>query len=236
MAKEKIEFEIKNSTIRKASFALMGIIAMILAFNQYQLAGASGPAGITGNVALSGDTAGDAVTVVIPRGIPGIYGDELGVSFENPVESLDILASMDPTYGRKKIQLETEEEITRYIAVGSLIACEYCCGASSLVFPNGQAACGCAHSQAMRGLSAYLVKYHGDDFTDDYILRELARWKGLFFPKQMMTKYIQENQAGQFSPDIAALMLDFEGARAGGQGGQIVPANLQDLPDMVGGC
>ncbi|MBS3119906.1 hypothetical protein J4475_03720 [Candidatus Woesearchaeota archaeon] len=217
MAKEKIEFEIKNSTIRKASFALMGIIAMILAFNQYP--------------------AGDAVTVVIPRGIPGIYGDELGVSFENPVESLDILASLDPTYGRKRIQLETEEEITRYIAVGSLIACEYCCGASSLVFPNGQAACGCAHSQAMRGLSAYLVKYHGDDFTDDYILRELARWKGLFFPKQMMTKYIQENQAGQFSPDIAALMLDFEGARAGGgQGGQIVPANLQDLPDMVGGC
>jgi len=233
---DKIELQIKKSSLEKASFAMIAAIALILAFNQYQLSGMESRGGITGMAALSGNPAEDAVQVVIPRGIPEIYGGELGVSFENPVESLDILASLDPTYGRKRIQLETEEEITRYIAVGSLIACEYCCGASSLVFPNGQAACGCAHSQAMRGLSAYLVKYHGDDFTDDYILRELARWKGLFFPKQMMTKYIQENQAGQFSPDIAALMLDFEGARAGGQGGQIVPANLQNLPDMVGGC
>jgi len=31
-------------------------------------------------------------------------------------------------------------------------------------------------------LTKYLIKYHGDEMTDDEILTEAAKWKVLFFP------------------------------------------------------
>ncbi|PIZ81916.1 hypothetical protein COX98_01850, partial [Candidatus Pacearchaeota archaeon CG_4_10_14_0_2_um_filter_30_11] len=51
----------------------------------------------------------------------------------------------------------------------------------SIIFNNGERACGCAHSFAMRGLAKYLLRNH-PDMTNDAILSELGKWKVLFFP------------------------------------------------------
>ena len=53
--------------------------------------------------------------------------------------------------------------------------------AKSLVFSNGERACGCAHSAAMRGLTKYLLTNH-PQMKDIEILSELGKWKVLFFP------------------------------------------------------
>lgn len=59
----------------------------------------------------------------------------------------------------------------------------------------GGPACGCAHSYAMRGLAKYLITEHGDEFIDEEILEELAKWKTLYFPTQMEAKaqVLEEN-------------------------------------------
>jgi hypothetical protein len=183
----------------------------------------------------SGISLQDTIDIVISRGTPKIYGDELGVSFEEPVKSLAILRELDPDYGSNAIKLDNKQ-LKRYTNIGLKISCEFCCGAKSVVFSNGKAACGCAHSWAIRGLIAYLVTNHGDEYTDDQILREAARWKALFFPKQMIQKVTVEIQQGQFTPDVAALLLDVDTNKIGTATNVPIPSNLQNLPNMVGGC
>ncbi len=157
------------------------------------------------------------VEQVIPRGTPAIYGDELKVSFDQPVEGMNALAKLDGDLfpdGQLKFADLAPNEQARYIKVGSMIACEYCCGAKTLVLSNGKPACGCAHSAAMRGLAMYLLKNHASEYTNEQLLQEMSNWKALFFPKQTIQK---------------AMKL-----QAQGQG---VNANsLNQLPDMVGGC
>ncbi|MEK6835676.1 MAG: hypothetical protein AABX55_01520, partial [Nanoarchaeota archaeon] len=63
----------------------------------------------------------------------------------------------------------------------------YCCGADAITFPDGQAACGCAHSYAMRGVAKYLLTEH-PEMKDEAILEELGKWKTLFFPDTMKAK------------------------------------------------
>lgn len=185
---------------------------------------------------LTGDAGQDAIKLAIAQGVPEIYGSELGVSFDQVQESINIMKIYDPTYGQQKITL-TGDDLKRFIDVGLRISCEYCCSAKSIVFQDGRAACGCAHSQAMRGLSAYLIKNHGNEYSNDEILRELARWKGMFFPKQMMQKLAQQLQQGSFTPDTASLILGLK-LPDYGQGGQTapLPSEIKDLPSMVGGC
>ncbi len=132
----------------------------------------------------------NAVSEIIPRGIPAIYGKELGIRYDdvspNDPQKADqtivILKNLDLT-----LSLDGEN-LQRYIQTLTQISCEYCCGAKSIIFENGQPACGCAHSYAMRGLAKYLIKNHGSEFTDDRILEELGKWKVLFFPGIHETK------------------------------------------------
>ena len=223
--------------VPKPIFALLAVAVIILVFNQIQLSAITNMTGmaVSGDMELTGDLTQDAMTIVISRGLPDTYGAELGVTFDDPVTSMEVMASMDPTYGPNKIQL-TGEELGRYVKVGSMIACEYCCGAKTLVFGNGQAACGCKHSWAMRGLAAYLIKYHGIEYNDEQILRELARWKGLFFPKQMITKLTEQLGSGQYTPDIAAMLLDVDEKTLEKLGSSSPPTSLAEMPSMVGGC
>ncbi|MFH1391009.1 MAG: hypothetical protein ABIH20_01725 [Candidatus Diapherotrites archaeon] len=153
----------------------------------------------------------------IPKGVPAIYGAELGVSFDKPVESLDVLKALDGDLyetGLLKFADMSQEQQQNYIKIGMSISCEYCCGAEYIVAPNGQPACGCAHSAAMRGLIKYLLINHGDDYTNEQILEQLTLWKTMFFPKQMYQKTIQ-------------LQAD---------GGNLTGTVLDEIPDMVGGC
>lgn len=182
---------------------------------------------------LSGDLGQDAVKLALAQGAPDIYGNELNVSFSQVEQSMNAMKDLDPTYGRKKITL-AGDLLERYIGIGSKIACEYCCGVKTLVQPNGKAACGCAHSQAMRGLAAYLLQNHASEYTDDQILRELARWKGSYFPKAMVDKIASQLGSGQYTPDVAALLMDLKVPKYNSNSkGAPLPS---ELPGQVGGC
>lgn len=202
-----------------AAYALITAMILVLALNQYMIQSINSNINsniITGKVvvAAQSDVADleKAIEAVIPRGTPAVYGLELNVSFDMPVESLDVLAVLDgdlyPNGKLKFSELDSAQK-ERYIKIGSSIACEFCCGATTLVFSDGQPACGCQHSAAMRGLTKYLLLNHENEYSDQEILDELTKWKALFFPKQTVAKYLQT-------------------------GGSSVA--VTSLPDMVGGC
>jgi hypothetical protein len=159
----------------------------------------------------------ELIAELIPRGTPEIYGEELGVSFEKPIDSLNILALLDGdlySNGQIKFSDLSSEEQERYIEIGSMISCEYCCNAKTLVFEDGKPACGCSHSAAMRGLAKYLLKFHGSEYSNEEILSELSDWKALFFPKPTIEKALQLQS----------------------QGKKIDSRTLNELPEMTGGC
>ncbi|MBI5023007.1 MAG: hypothetical protein HZC05_02480 [Candidatus Magasanikbacteria bacterium] len=189
-----------------------------------------------GTVDLTGDIGKDAVSLALFSGQPKIYGAELNIAFDRAAAAMNAMKVFDPTYGSQKITL-SGADLQRYTDVGLRIACEFCCGAKALIDKNGQAACGCAHSQAMRGLAAYLIQKHGAEYTNDEILRELARWKGRYFPKQMIKKISEQLQSGQYTPDIAALVLNLKLPKYSASNvGAPLPSEIKDLPSMVGGC
>ncbi|NIN66943.1 MAG: hypothetical protein GTO63_20055 [Anaerolineae bacterium] len=154
----------------------------------------------------------------IPTGVPAIYGAELNVSFDQVQASIDVMAEFGPTYGKEGIAL-TGPNLERYVRVASATACKYCCTATTLVKPDGSAACGCDHSQAMRGLAAYLIANHQDEYTDDELVEELNRWRAVYFPRQTLTEELVARQnAGE--PGIEEIMTEFP----------------EFMPQMVGGC
>lgn len=159
-------------------------------------------------------------SAAIPFGVPEVYGMELDVNYEEVQGSMDKMVGMGPTYGGEdeKIILEGDQ-LQRFIDIGMLTACEYCCGVTTLVKDDGSAACGCAHSIVMRGLAAYLIKNHSDEMSDEEILAEINNWKKTFFPQQTLTAAFDDlKQAGD--EDIDALLQEFP----------------DFLPQMVGGC
>lgn len=156
-------------------------------------------------------------TDFIPSGIPEVYGEELNISFDEVQSAIDKVAPLDPTYGKEKIVL-TGADLEIYTKIGLQISCQYCCGVEAIVREDGQAACGCAHSQMMRGLTAYLIKNH-PEFSDEQILEELKQWKITYFPKQTLSAKLEElEQAGE--PGIKEILEEFP----------------DFLPQMVGGC
>lgn len=190
----------------------------------------------SGNIDLAGDAIEDAIKLAISQGVPEIYGGELGVSFDEVQQAINVTKQFDPTYGKQKIVL-AGADLQRYINIGLKISCEYCCGAKSIITADGRAACGCAHSWAMRGLIAYLVQNHGSEYADDEILREVARWKAMYFPKQMIRKLASQLQGADFTPDTASLVLGVDLPDYGqGSKSAPLPSELENLPNMVGGC
>jgi hypothetical protein len=154
---------------------------------------------------------------LLPKGLPNVYGRELGISFDQVQKAINKTAPFDPTYGKKKIALN-QSQTARYVKIGSQTACKYCCGAKTLVFENGEAACGCAHSQMMRGLAAYLIKNH-QEMSDQEILNELNKWRAVFFPKQTLSETLAEMEKAGDS-EIKKVLQEFP----------------EFLPQMVGGC
>lgn len=186
---------------------------------------------------LSGDLNQDAINFVLSQGVPEVYGEEMGVSFDDVQGAIDVMRQYDPGYGNNKIVL-AGSDLEQYTRIGLKISCEYCCSAKSIIRSDAQAACGCAHSQAMRGLLAYLIKYHDAGFSEDAKLRELARWKGMYFPKQMIKKIAGQLQGEQdFTPDTASLVLNTKLPDYGsGAAAAPIPSDIENLPSMVGGC
>ena len=169
----------KSNTETTVQYVIIAVLAILLVYNGVKIYGA-GNSNISGNVATGIGTV--SALDIMPKGAPDIYGSELGVSYNDVSASNPQLA--DTTMAKlaeyEDAQLNSAQ-MERYIKIGSSIACEYCCGAKTLVFSNGERACGCAHSYAMRGLAKYLLTKHFD-MTDEQILNELGKWKVLFFP------------------------------------------------------
>jgi len=171
-------------SIPLAVYAALGLLVIVLAINQFQIStlesrlsvplqsspvqtSASAVSSSVGSASLQA-----IVDKVIPKGVPAVYGTELGVSYDKPVESLTVLGKLDGDLypdGKLKFSDLSVDAQKRYVAMGTMIACEYCCGANALVSPNGQPACGCQHSAAMRGLAKYLLKNH-PEVSDAQIL------------------------------------------------------------------
>ena len=179
---------------------LLMVTFMVMGFNAYsiQTIGSSSP---TGAVAAEANQPADDMNAVefqstgvnekiIPKGVPAIYGEELGISFDD-VSAKDPKKA-DSTIKKlgmldQKISLKGDG-MKRYIHIAGQMSCEYCCGAPAIIDENGKASCGCAHSFAMRGLAKYLITNHPNEFTDDQILDEMGKWKTLFFPGKISQK------------------------------------------------
>ena len=169
----------KSNTETTLQYVIIGVLAILLIYNGVKIYGAD-DSNISERIATGIGTV--SALDVSPKGAPVIYGGELGVSYNDVSASNPQLA--DATMAKlakyEDMQLDSAQ-MERYVKIGSSIACEYCCGAKTLVFSNGERACGCAHSYAMRGLAKYLLTEH-PEMTDLEILEELGKWKVLFFP------------------------------------------------------
>lgn len=228
--------------LSKTVLVLLGVAVLLLLFNQIQVNALknsliSGNVGSSGSFAGDKDlsdinidelvstghtiaavfpvediqTGDDAMAILFPTGIPD-YGEELGVSFDTPVESLEVLAKM---YRGLKAEVEKNnpEGFQRFMSLASKpvgISCEYCCGLKTVgIDKDGNSACGCQHNPALLSVAMYLSAY--TDYTDGEILREVMRWKTLFFPKDMIGLGL--SVAGGDTSSLEA-----------------------NLPGMVGGC
>ncbi len=188
--------------VDKLKYVIIGLLVvnvLFLLYNSFQLTGDINSEIGANNVRSSNSlNAGQQINLngpdVIPKGIPDKYGEELGVSFDdvsasNPQKAdatikklgeLDVKLSLDEKQKQRYINILYKME--------NGISCEYCCGARAIIFENGEAACGCAHSYAMRGLTKYLLINHADEYTDAELLAEAGKWKTLFFPGAITQK------------------------------------------------
>ncbi len=224
----------KSKSPGTALLAMVAIAAALLLFNQWQLmalsdlTGSSSPSkGTKLSVKLSGNVVQDAIKAVIPTGAPA-YGAELGVSFDDPITSIDILAKLDTEIPTNSL---TADEKARYISINMRISCEFCCGAAAVIFQDGRDACGCAHSASFRGLSKYLIKNHPAEWADDEILLELTKWKALYYPKNMVEKAVAALENGlELTPAVLNDRDLLKKVKAGDT------TSIGELPSMVGGC
>ncbi len=152
----------------------------------------------------------EVMAAMFPTGTPE-YAEELGVSFDDPIASLDKLSKMYPSL-KAEVQKSNPEAWKKFMTLASKpvgMSCEYCCGLGVIgIDKNGNSACGCQHNPAILAVSLYLTAY--TDYSEGEILREAMRWKTLFFPKNM---------------------IELGTSLAGGDS-----SKLENLPGMVGGC
>ncbi len=152
----------------------------------------------------------EVMNIMIPRGTPE-YGEALGVSFEKPVESLSKLAKMYRPL-KSKIKKEDPEAFQRFMDLASKpvgISCEFCCGLRAVgIDENGNSVCGCQHNPALLSVALHLTA--NTDYSQGEVLREVVKWKTIFFPKDMIKL----------------------GMKVSGKGA----SEISNLPGMVGGC
>lgn len=235
------EKELSEEKHHKESIPLETIMAVlvvaviaVVVYNQIAISEIGALAAAVETTGPSSASQAQASSVdVTPKGIPAIYGAELGISYDDVSavnvqkadETIRKLAAYDAG-----IKLDAQQ-LERYVKIAGQISCEYCCGADSIIFTKdagqykrGDAACGCAHSYAMRGLAKYLVTKHGSEFTDDQILEELGKWKTLFFPDILARKAAALQKKGIEMNYVNLASNKYRGAEQGSSGG------------MVGGC
>lgn len=224
----------KTNTETTIQYVIIAVLAILLIYNGVKIYG-------TDNSNIAGQVATGIGTVsaldVLPKGIPDVYGKELGVSFNDVSASNPSLADATMTKLTKYEDMQlTKEQMDRYVKIGSSIACEYCCGAKTLVFSNGERACGCAHSYAMRGLAKYLLTKH-PEMDDVEILNELGKWKVLFFPgvHEKKAEVLKANGIDYTNESVGYIYLASNVYR-GAENQATTSATGSGGSQMVGGC
>ncbi len=153
----------------------------------------------------------DVVGIMIPAGTPE-YGNELGVSYDDPAGSLNFMAKQLWS-DMRKLKNTDPDVWKRYVNLAGKpvgISCEFCCGVGPMgIRPDGEPRCGCQHNPALLGLTLWLMK-NRPDMTDAEILKEVLKWKALFYPKNMV----------QLATQVSGKSV----------------SELNQLPGMVGGC
>lgn len=219
----QVEFE-----INKTMAVLIGVLAFLLIFNQFLLADFSFSGYSVKNVDISEisqitttsqavallfpvediQNEEDAINIMISQGTPE-YGSLMGISFDNPVGALELLASNYNTV-KQDIKQNYPDVWERYLNLATKpvgVSCEFCCGVGPVgITKNGDLRCGCKHNPAAQTLAMLLMK--DTKYDDAEVLREVLRWKSLWFPRDMV------------------------GLALKASGGDIETA----LPGMVGGC
>ena len=145
----------KPSKITRANWILLGVFALFILLNQYQVYSLDQMTGGHSSFSYGGDdlsdvdistitstaqgiailfpidqikTEEDAIAVMIPTGTPD-YGTAMGVSYDDPVTALDLTKNAYPTL---KAQAQTNPQLwARYLALAAAprgISCEFCCG------------------------------------------------------------------------------------------------------------
>ena len=163
-----------------------------------------------------------------------------GVSFDDPIASQKIWASLlgSRRFGTEnQIQLTPEEE-KRWQKLTSVFTCDFCCGGPNSVTTINQ--CGCAHSYAWQGMAKFFIKYYPQS-TDEQILGEMTKWKGLWYPKGMIQDYLV--YTGQQSADtlthggsVGIKQQFLQQAPSTQHQTQATATPVDQLPSMVGGC
>ncbi len=153
----------------------------------------------------------DIANFMIPIGTPE-YSEALGgITFDDPVTSMNYLAKWY-TVIKEEVKQNDPEVWQRYLNLAAAprgISCEFCCGVGPQgVDARGELRCGCAHNPAVQAITLGLMR--DTEYTDAQILREVMRWKTIFYPKNMVE-----------------LAMQVAGTD---------PGQLKDLPGMVGGC
>jgi hypothetical protein len=166
---------------------------------------------------------------VLVSGTPD-YGSKLGVSFNDPANAVNVLSQLDNSIPTSQL---SQTQLQRYVSIGMSIACFYCCGATTLVDGNGNPACSCNHSMALRGLAKWLII--NTNYTNDQILLELNKWKALFFPGPTI-----KTVSSLASVNNGSVEVDWLGTPTN------IPQNLvqalkspgagSGLPAQIGGC
>jgi hypothetical protein len=154
-------------------------------------------------------TTEDAITIMVPSGTPE-YGEAMGVSFDDPITSMEKLRK---AYSALKQQAKADSSVwERYLTLAAAprgVTCEFCCGVGAQgVTASGELRCGCQHNPAIQSLTMWLMM--NTDYSDAEVLKEVYKWKSIWFPKNMVGLALQI---------------------AGGDS-----SVLGDLPGMVGGC
>lgn len=131
----------------------------------------------------NGMSSSDVVAMMMPKGMPE-YGTAMGVSFDDPIGSLTTLSKAQPTL----LAGLTPDQKARFIKLASQplgISCEYCCSVGTVgITPGGTSGCGCQHNPALLSVGMWLIQ--NTNYSDAEVLREVYRWKTLFFPQKMV--------------------------------------------------
>jgi len=153
----------------------------------------------------------DAIDIMIPTGTPE-YSEALGgITFDDPVNSMEYLAKWYHSLN-EEVKQNNPETWQRYLSLAAAprgISCEFCCGLGAQgITAEGELMCGCKHQPALLAVTAGLMQ--NTDYSDAEVLREAMKWKTIWFPKNMI-----------------GLAMEVAGTD---------PSELQSLPGMVGGC